>query len=260
MYRGQLADRPLSEEHLLALLDAARWAPSGHNSQPCEFAVIDDRALIGRIAEIATDNFDAFLASDAQLPRWASNFRRWLRSSREELARCGDGIYFKRMLRPEWQTIDSLDDAALRELMIGMFGSNGESSKLIRSAPCLLLTLVNTTREAPDRSQELLALTTAGAAMQNIRLAARELGVAVHEQSLLYDLPETRRAIRALLGIPPHYRIVGGMRVGYRTKPVRTAFTHVRRSVGDITHRNGFAGPSPAGEPVVEEHSGDDRP
>jgi len=49
-----------------------------------------------------------------------------------------------------------------------------------------------------------------------MRLAARELGVAVHEQSMLYDLPETRAAMSEILRIPEHCRIVGAMCLGYR--------------------------------------------
>ena len=67
----------------------------------------------------------------------------------------------------------------------------------------------------------MLALTSAGAAMQNLRLAAYELDIAVHEQSLLYDLPETREAMCKLLGIPKHFQIVGGMRLGYRAKKAK---------------------------------------
>ena len=241
MFRGQLQDAPLEEEHLMALIDAARWAPSGHNSQPCEFLYIDDRELIVEIARTATGNFDNFLRNDPSLPGWARKFRQWMRSSRDELAEKGDGIYFKNFLVPEWSVVDEGgDDDAVREAMGRLFGSNGQSSRVIASAPCLLLTLLNGQRECPDVSCELLALTSAGAAMQNIRLAARELGVSVLEQSLLYDLPETRSAILQLLGMPDHYRIVGGMRLGYRAKVSANSFTNVRRPVADILHRNGY--------------------
>ena len=241
MFRGQLQDASLEEKHLLALIDAARWAPSGHNSQPCEFMYIDDRELIARIARIATENFDGFLAKDPLFPNWARKFRKWMRSSREELEARRDGIFFKNFLVPEWRVVDDGgDDASIRGTIGRLFGSNGQSSRAIESAPCLLLTLLNGQRECPDVSNELLALTSAGAAMQNIRLAARELGVAVHEQSLLYDLPDTRRAILKLLGLPDHYRIVGGMRIGYGARATRNSFTNVRRPVEDILHRNGY--------------------
>ena len=51
MYRGKLDARKLEEGHLRRILEAALWAPSGHNSQPWEFVIVDDPELIQRIAD-----------------------------------------------------------------------------------------------------------------------------------------------------------------------------------------------------------------
>jgi nitroreductase len=170
-----------------------------------------------------------------------NNFHPWLRWSREELESHGDGIYFKRWTKAQWEELASLtEEQAIRERMIEMFGSRGQPSVIISTSPCLIFTLLNTERKIPDYSSDMLALTSAGAAMQNLRLAARELGIAVHEQSMLYDLPETREAMCKLLGIPSHFQIVGGMRLGYRAKKAKGSFTHVRRPVEEIMHRNDF--------------------
>jgi nitroreductase len=241
MYRGKLDARKLEEGHLRRILEAALWAPSGHNSQPWEFVIVDDPELIQRIAEITTELFDAFLANSPHLMRWVSNFHRWLRWSREELESHGDGIYFQRQPRSVWEELDGLkEEAAIRDRLIALFGSRGQASKLIGTAPCLVFTLLDTEREIPDYSNDMLALTSAGAAMQNLRLAAFELGIAVHEQSVLYDLPETREALGQLLEIPGRCKIVGGMRLGYRAKAAKSSFTHVRRPVADVMHRNRY--------------------
>jgi nitroreductase len=241
MYRGILDSRKLEEDHLHLILGAARWAPSGHNSQPWEFVVIDDPELIQRIAAITTGIFDEFLASGRHLPQWANNYHPWLRWSREELESCGDGAYVQHYNKGEWEQLASLTDkAAIHGWMVAMFGSRGRPSKVISTAPCLIFTLLNTERRIPDYSADMLALTSAGAAMQNLRLAAWELDIAVHEQSLLYDLPETREAMCELLGIPTHCKIVGGMRLGYRAKTAKSGFTHVRRPVAEIMHRNAY--------------------
>jgi len=241
MYRGHLDSRPLEEDHLHRIIGAARWAPSGHNSQPWEFVVVDDPDLIQRIAEITTRIFDQFLASGSHLLQWANNYHPWLRWSREELESRGDGAFAQGWNRNDWEELASLtDEAAIREWMIAMFGSRGRPSKVISTAPCLIFTLLNSERKIPDYSSDMLALTSAGAAMQNLRLAAYELGIAVHEQSLLYDLPETREAMCELLRIPGRYKIVGAMRLGYRAKVAKSGFTHVRRPVTEIMRRNGF--------------------
>lgn len=241
MYRGRFQQDKLADDDLHRIIEAAGWAPSGHNSQPWEFVVVDDAEVIGKIAKTATDNFDAFLATSTDLKRFVSNFNRWLRWSVEDLNYVGDGIYFERMPRTLWQALDKLtDDEAIRERLVGLFGSRGIPSKLLSTAPCLIFTLVNTERQIPDCSNDMMALTSTGAAMQNLRLAAHDLGIAVHEQSPLYDLPETRKAISELLGIPGHCNIVGGMRLGYPTDPVRSSLTHVRRPVTAVMHRNGY--------------------
>jgi nitroreductase len=241
MYRGKLDQRKLQEDHLRQILKAAQWAPSGHNSQPWEFVIIDDPELIRQIAVIATEIFDDFLVSSPHLLPWVNNFGRWLRWSREELESHGDGIYFARQPKSVWEELDGLtDEQAIRDRLIALFGSRGQPSKLISTAPCLLFTLLDTERKIPDYSGDMLALTSAGAAMHNLRLAAYELGIAVHEQSPLYDLPETREAMSNLLGIPGRCKIVGGMRLGYRAKATKSSFTHVRRPVEDVMHRNRY--------------------
>jgi nitroreductase len=39
----------ISRSDIARVLDAARWAPSGANSQPCEYIVVTDRAALDRI-------------------------------------------------------------------------------------------------------------------------------------------------------------------------------------------------------------------
>ncbi len=241
MYRGRLQDKKLDESDLCRILEAASWAPSGHNSQPWEFIIVDHKETIERIAAIASENFDAFLATSPDLKRFVQNFSRWLRWSDDELSKLGDGIYFQWMSRSLWQELEtSTSDDAIRERLTAMFGSRGQPSKLISTAPCLIFTLVNSKREVPDCSNDMMALTSTGAAMQNLRLAAHDLGIAVHEQSPLYDLPETRAALSTLLGIPGHCKIVGGMRLGYPTDAVISSKTHIRRPVAAVMHRNGY--------------------
>ncbi len=49
---GFLEDKPVSDEHIGLLLEAARAAPSAGNGQPWEFIVIRDRDTRNRIAEL----------------------------------------------------------------------------------------------------------------------------------------------------------------------------------------------------------------
>ena len=49
---GFIADKPVSDEQLSLLLEAARAAPSGGNAQPWEFIVIRDAAMRNKIADL----------------------------------------------------------------------------------------------------------------------------------------------------------------------------------------------------------------
>ena len=43
---------PVPMETVLKVLEAARWAPSGDNSQPWEFVVVRDTAKVSQVLEI----------------------------------------------------------------------------------------------------------------------------------------------------------------------------------------------------------------
>jgi nitroreductase/NAD-dependent dihydropyrimidine dehydrogenase PreA subunit len=58
-FRAEPLDRGVVEQ----LLDAARWAPSGHNSQPLRYAVFSGRERIHHLAELAIDHFRALLTT-----------------------------------------------------------------------------------------------------------------------------------------------------------------------------------------------------
>ncbi len=48
-------DKPVDRETLSRLIDTARYAPSGHNSQPVHWLVIEDRAEVNRLAGLVID-------------------------------------------------------------------------------------------------------------------------------------------------------------------------------------------------------------
>ena len=46
---------PIPEGHVDKIIEAARWAPSGFNSQPWEFIVVKDKELRESIVRIVTE-------------------------------------------------------------------------------------------------------------------------------------------------------------------------------------------------------------
>ena len=49
---GYMEEKPVTDEQVTLLLEAARAAPSGANAQPWEFIVIRDRAMRNQIADL----------------------------------------------------------------------------------------------------------------------------------------------------------------------------------------------------------------
>jgi len=62
----RLAERPVAREHLLTMLDAARWAPSPHGRQPWRFAVLTGIRSKERLADAMGAEWRRQLAFDGQ--------------------------------------------------------------------------------------------------------------------------------------------------------------------------------------------------
>lgn len=59
---------PVPEEHLKKVLQAARWAPSGANTQPWDFIVVRDLELKRKIAQILVDAQQQAKRKDKKFP------------------------------------------------------------------------------------------------------------------------------------------------------------------------------------------------
>jgi F420 biosynthesis protein FbiB-like protein len=74
---------PLPRALIEQVLEAARWAPSPHGTQPWRFAILEDRALRERMADAMADSWQENLEMDRQDPevvaaRLAGSRRRML--------------------------------------------------------------------------------------------------------------------------------------------------------------------------------------
>ncbi len=56
-------------EDIERILDAARWAPSGHNIQPWEFIAITDRDVKDEIADSTQEVLEEILENGAKLEK-----------------------------------------------------------------------------------------------------------------------------------------------------------------------------------------------
>ncbi|MDW8064339.1 MAG: nitroreductase family protein [Anaerolineae bacterium] len=60
----QYLPQPIPPSWVIALLEAARWAPSAHNRQPWRFVVLEDAILKARIAQAMGERLSADLRQD----------------------------------------------------------------------------------------------------------------------------------------------------------------------------------------------------
>ena len=84
--------RPVRQEDLEQILEAARWAPTAHNMQNFEIIVVDDRSLLKKLGDLKSPVSKAFIRENYKL----------LSFSKEELKRRKVGIlgtWFPRFMR-----------------------------------------------------------------------------------------------------------------------------------------------------------------
>jgi len=89
-------DRPVDAEDISRIIEAAHWAPSGANSQPCEYIVVTERAVLDKIDQALRER------RKRRLESWAKSGTKYATPSKDALADgnalivvCGD----RRMMR-----------------------------------------------------------------------------------------------------------------------------------------------------------------
>lgn len=81
-------DRPVEEEKVQKLLEAGRWAPSGANSQPWEFVVVEDDETITEIGDVFVTYYDERYGDED--PGFPVDNKRWMRDVPLYIAPIGD--------------------------------------------------------------------------------------------------------------------------------------------------------------------------
>ncbi|MBN1524151.1 MAG: nitroreductase family protein [Spirochaetales bacterium] len=56
----QYTKKDISKEELEKILEVMRYAPSGHNAQPCEYIILKDREMIKMISDLTIQSFRSF--------------------------------------------------------------------------------------------------------------------------------------------------------------------------------------------------------
>jgi nitroreductase/NAD-dependent dihydropyrimidine dehydrogenase PreA subunit len=181
-------DKPLVKDSIEKIIDGARFAPSGHNSQSTEFLIVQDSALLNQVSAMVIEYLK---------------------------------FEIKRFANPLFRTLALLADRELAESglheipgfkqMIQMFESGADP--ILNGAPVLLAFHAKRTIGFADVNAQL--------ALQNASLVAHSLGIGHFYTgwvSAPCSAPMARawnRRIPSLIGVPPGNTLHGALALGY---------------------------------------------
>ena len=212
--------RHITEPDLQRILDAARWAPTAHNTQNFEVVVIDNVRYLEAIRAIELPPAETFIRE---------NFHPLSLPEAETLRR-RTGLTAS-MLPESWQqaAAEPEDEAGVQLSYIG---------RSIQECPLLLVVLYDSQPTAPGSEGRALDLMSLGCVMQNMWLMSENLGISMQILTALGSGGLEDR-VRAILGIPPHLKIAFAARLGYPSDDSES-YLRVRRRISEFTHRNRY--------------------
>lgn len=224
--RWVFSKRQVSDEDLKKILEAAQYAPTPHNRQPFEIIVVKDRNVIKQISEV-----------EIRLSKEEVDGHIFWTRSKKELESKGVGVQmdvvpkFVHDLKDKPELID--DDEFWKKTM-GLF------SIVMQATSVLLIVIFDPKLPGIGPLKNLWGILGVGAVMQNIWLAANDLGISVHLVSSQTMRVESIRKLHEILNIPKDYRILFLFRLGYEGKFGKYG-TPYRRKLEDFVHLNRFS-------------------
>ena len=220
-YRKAFRPEPISDVHLLQLIEAARWAPSPFNTQPWELLVIRKAATRDAIAERVA----ACVVEQFKDAAFLDDNSRWMRLTEQEWEAAGDGVLLSAhvnlpaFLKERPERLRPLQKHAKRLSLLGHLGAGKKPAKemanLVRASPLLILVLMNTERRPPGEGAERWMWLGMGAMVQNLLLAATALNIGTQFVSAPIESASDRERLKQLLDIPNPLEIVTLLRLGY---------------------------------------------
>jgi nitroreductase/NAD-dependent dihydropyrimidine dehydrogenase PreA subunit len=174
----------VEREAIEQVLEAARFAPSGHNEQSTEFVVIQDKKILQQIAALTAEGL-------GKLVKYTQNpIGRMM--MRHALGRRGAAYIVE--LAPEM------------EGLVSKF-KNG-TDWILRRAPVLMLFCA-------DSAGGSFAGVNANLALQNAALAAETAGLGCFYAGFVVATSERDNSIAQLISLPETHKIYGALAMGY---------------------------------------------
>ena len=108
----------------------------------------------------------------------------------------------------------------------------------IQDSPTLIVVVYDPARRAPASEGDALGIMSLGCVLENMWLAAEDLGVGFQVMSMFAGAP-VEPAVKEVLGIPAALRIAFVVRLGYPATPPPPAL-RVRRQLPRVAHPNHY--------------------
>jgi len=179
-------DRPVSREQVEAILDAARWSPSGVNMQPWRVEAVTGASR----ARVGEEILAAQARDQAANPDYDYYPAEWFQPYAERRKSCGLSLYRALGIGRE----DADKRVAARNRNYHFFG-----------APVGLLFFL-------DRRLGQGAWLDLGIFLQSVMLAAAAEGLGTCPQASIADYPDI---VRDVVGVTDDYLLVCGMALGH---------------------------------------------
>lgn len=176
-------NRPIEEETLKQILDAAALAPSAHNVRDTEFIVIRDKDTLRRISE---QTMAYFVKAGKMLHNPVT---------RAFFALITPRALFKGAMQ------------MLPELVILEEAVAKGEEPILRGAPCLLVSHAAASLSFPE--------TNAALAIHNATLHAQALGLGSFQVGFVTGASRSSKGLRQVLGIPPGHQVQATLALGY---------------------------------------------
>jgi len=181
-------DKPLAKETIESIIDGARFAPSGHNSQSTEYLVVQDKAVLNQVSATVIDYL------------------------RFEIRRFGNPLFRTLALLADRELAESgLHEVPNFKRVTRLFESGADP--ILYGAPVLLAFHARRTVGFADVNAQL--------ALQNASLVAHSLGIGHFYAGWVISpcrapmAGKWNRRIPSLIGIPPGNELHGALALGY---------------------------------------------
>ncbi len=200
-------DKPVARATVEAILDAARWAPSGVNIQPWQVVVVTGATK----ERISTDMLAAREARQPENPDYTYYPAQWEEPYKSRRKASGLALYAALKI--------SKDDASAR---LKAWNNNYR----FFGAPVGLLFFV-------DRALAQGSWVDMGMFIENVMLAARAHGLDTCPQASMAEYPDI---VRGILNVPANHALICGMALGHAdTSAAANSYRTEREPVSAFT-------------------------